>query len=45
VLSTPGGGSLTQRFSDANTLSRRRLALERTLLSAGWIVDRRASRP
>jgi hypothetical protein len=45
VLSTPGGGSLTQRFSDANTLSRRRLALERTLLSAGWIMDRRASRP
>jgi len=38
VLSTPGGGSITQRFVDAATLSRRRMALERTLLSSGWVI-------
>jgi hypothetical protein len=40
VLSTPAGGSITQRFSDAATLSRRRSALEQTLKSAGWVAVR-----
>lgn len=39
VLSTPGGGSITRRFADAVSLSRRRLALEQMLTTAGWVVD------
>lgn len=38
MLSTPGGGSITQRFRDAATLLQRRRAVERTLLSAGWVT-------
>jgi hypothetical protein len=40
VLSTPGGGSITQRFADGNTLRLRQVALEHTLLAAGWVVER-----
>jgi hypothetical protein len=44
VLSTPGGGSITQRFTDAATLSRRRVALERMLMSAGWVLEQVTAR-
>jgi hypothetical protein len=44
VLSTPGGGSITQRFTDATTLTRRRTALERMLLSAGWMIEQVTAR-
>jgi hypothetical protein len=43
VLSTPGGGSITQRFTDASSLSRRRLALEQMLIGAGWVSEQIAS--
>jgi hypothetical protein len=43
VLSTPGGGSITQRFTDAVTMSRRRLALEHMLISSGWAVEQVAA--
>jgi hypothetical protein len=39
VLSTPGGGSITQRFTDAASMFRRRLALERMLAAAGWVTE------
>ena len=39
ILSTPGGGSITQRFTDAATLVRRRAALEHTLVAAGWVME------
>jgi hypothetical protein len=39
VLSTPGGGSITQRFPDVGSLSRRRTALEQTLVTAGWVSE------
>jgi hypothetical protein len=39
VLSTPDGGSITQRFTDAASLVRRQQALERTLSLAGWVSE------
>jgi hypothetical protein len=44
VLSTPGGGSITQRFTDAAILIKRQTALERMLLSAGWVLERVTAR-
>jgi hypothetical protein len=44
ILSTPGGGSITQRFSDAAELFRRRVALERTLASTGWVTEQASTR-
>jgi len=44
VISSPRGGSITQRFADATTLAGRQLALERTLLAAGWVSERGPSR-
>jgi hypothetical protein len=43
VLSSPGGGSITQRFTDASTLARRRLALEQMLIAAGWVSEQVAA--
>jgi hypothetical protein len=39
TLGTPGGASITQRFPDAGSLAKRRLALEQMLAAAGWKPD------
>ncbi|HEY3384340.1 MAG TPA: hypothetical protein VGK32_21485 [Vicinamibacterales bacterium] len=39
VLRTDSGGSITQRFPDATSLARRRLALEQMLMAAGWVLE------
>jgi hypothetical protein len=40
TLGAPGcAAAVTQRFSDPRSLARRRLALERMLIAAGWQVE------
>jgi hypothetical protein len=39
TMSTPGGASITQRFSDPRSLAQRRVALERSLTAAGWTAE------